>query len=207
MGEYNFISQSRKVKKKGKETDVINRRSDFRKIRNFENSRHERSSTRATISMQMLVGRGVNRAQLRPTRGNIVTRMSRSVSPLLLDSRQTFRARYFRTDDSSSERNKVEAKEISASVIFIIREERSSFSRSKSEKNAKRKRRREEGGWKWVGGEDTYARESVVEGKHRFNRGEESLTEELEGGVVSWIRDTLAVCLQFGNIRMVRRGK
>lgn len=87
-----------------------------------------------------------NRAQLRPTRGNIVTRMSRSVSPLLLDSRQTFRARYFRTDDSSSERNKVEAKEISASVIFIIREERSSFSRSKSEKNAKRKRRREEGG-------------------------------------------------------------
>lgn len=35
----------------------------------------------------------------------------------------------------------------------------------------------------------------MVEGKHRFNRGEESLTEELEGGVVSWIRDTLAVCL------------
>lgn len=58
-----------------------------------------------------------------------------------------------------------------------------------------------------MGGEDTYARESVVEGKHRFSRGEESLTEELEGGVVSWIRDTLAVCLQFGNIRMVGRGK
>lgn len=93
----------------------------------------------------------MNRAQLRPTRGNIVTRMSRSVSPLLLDSRQTFRARYFRTDDSSSERNKVEAKEISASVIFIIREERSSFSRSKSEKNAARGREGErkvgESGW------------------------------------------------------------
>lgn len=56
-----------------------------------------------------------------------------------------------------------------------------------------------------MGGEDTYARESVVEGKHRFNRGEESLTEELEGGVVSWIRDTLAVCLQFGNIRMANK--